>query len=562
VQHALEAGLDVVFQSSYEQHRPYWEAFRRGLIADSVIDSAVARVLRVKLSLGLFEHPYVVPESAAFWNGNPMHRALALEAERAAIVLLKNAGSLPLPRSIPSLAVIGPDAVEARMGGYSGPGNSPVSILAGIRAKVGPGVMVRYAPGPGRESPAFVTVPSVGLRSDSGPGLRVEIFDNQMLEGMPRIVRRDPELDVTWTLAGPGPGIDRDWYSVRWTGSLLVPAGGVRRLGVVGSDGWRLWVDGRLLIDAWEKRSAGARLAGVRLAPGSTHALRLEFHETTGNAHLRLVWDAGVPDDWRARVDSAVRLARASAAAIVVAGIEEGEFRDRAFLGLPGHQEELIHAVAATGTPVVVVLVGGSAVTMPWLERVAAVIDAWYPGEAGGEAVADVLFGDADPGGRLPITFPIAEGQLPLVYDHKPTGRGDDYRDLTGQPLFPFGFGLSYTTFAYSGLEIAPAAIGPADSAVVRCVVKNVGSRAGDEVVQLYLRDELASVPRPVLQLEGFQRIRLAPGEERAVTFTVGPEQLRFLDRDLRWVVEPGAIRVLVGASSRDLRLRGALVVR
>jgi beta-glucosidase len=156
------------------------------------------------------------------------------------------------------------------------------------------------------------------------------------------------------------------------------------------------------------------------------------------------VWDAGVDDSWRRSIDSAVSAARASDAAIVVAGLEEGEFRDRAKLGLPGHQEELIDAVAATGKPTVVVVVGGSAVTMPWLGRVAGIVDVWYPGEVGGTAVADVLWGDENPGGRLPITFPVSEGQLPLVYNHKPTGRGDDYMDLTGQPLFPFGFGLSY----------------------------------------------------------------------------------------------------------------------
>jgi beta-glucosidase len=199
---------------------------------------------------------------------------------------------------------------------------------------------------------------------------------------------------------------------------------------------------------------------------------------------------------------------------------------------------------------------------MPWLDRVDGVLDVWYPGEAGGEAVADALFGDVDPGGRLPVTFPIAEGQLPLVYDHKPTGRGDDYLDLTGQPLFPFGFGLSYTEFAYSRITIAPTEIRPGDSVLVRCRVKNVGARSGDEVVQLYLHDELASVPRPVLQLAGFQRVRLAPGEEREVTFRLGPEQLRLLDRDLQWVVEPGTFRILVGGSSRALRLRGVLTVR
>jgi beta-glucosidase len=209
------------------------------------------------------------------------------------------------------------------------------------------------------------------------------------------------------------------------------------------------------------------------------------------------------------------------------------------------------------------VIIGGSAVTMtPWIDRAAAVLDAWYPGEQGGSAVADVLFGDANPGGRLPITFPVSEGQLPLTYDHKPTGRGDDYVDLTGMAAFPFGFGLSYTSFDYSGLAIEPAAIDPAGRAAVRCTVTNTGPRAGDEVVQLYVRDVLASVARPVMALEGFTRVTLLPGQSQELRFTLGPQELRLLDRDLKWIVEPGAFRVMIGASSKDIRLRGELTVR
>lgn len=376
-------------------------------------------------------------------------------------------------------------------------------------------------------------------------------------------LRTDPRIDFLWTLSSPGRGIPLDWYSARWTGTLTAPPGGVRRLGIEGNDGFRLWLDGRLLIDNWTKRSSGAVLAEVSLAPGRGYDLRVEYFETTGNVRLRLVWDAGVPGDWRGAIDSAVAIARASDAAIVVAGIEEGEFRDRARLGLPGHQETLMQAVAATGTPVVVVLIGGSAITMSsWLDCVTAVLHAWYAGEEGGHAVADVLLGDYNPAGRLPITFPIAEGQLPLVYNHKPTGRGDDYLDLTGHPLFPFGFGLSYTTFGYSDLAIEPAAIGGRDSVTVRFRVRNTGTRAGDEVVQLYLRDLLASVSRPVLMLAGFQRIHLEPGQEREIRLVLGPERLEMLDASMRRVVEPGAFRVLIGASSRDIRLRGDFTVR
>ena len=565
---ALGAGLDVIFQSTYEQHRPYLDAFARGLIADSVIDAAVARVLGVKFALGLFEQPYVDPDAAARASGTAEHRTLARATARASLVLLRNErGVLPLSRSLASIAVIGTDAVEARLGGYSGPGTERVSILAGMREALRSTVTVRYAPGPGRVAPQHAVVPAGQLRWDSAghraAGLRAEYFANPWFDGAPRLVRTDPTVDFGWTLNSPGPGIPFDWYSARWRGTLVVPATGARRLGIEGNDGYRLYLDGSLLIDHWKKQSYGTRLVDVALAPGTAHDLRLEYFETTGNARLKLVWDAGMPRDGLQQIDSAVSLARRSDVAVVVAGIEEGEFRDRAFLGLPGHQEALIRALGATGKPIVVVLIGGSAITMSaWLDEVDAVIAAWYPGEEGGRAVADVLFGAADPGGRLPITFPMAEGQLPLTYNHKPTGRGDDYVDLTGHPLFPFGFGVSYTTFAYSGLAIDPAAIPPGGTAVVRCRVRNTGTRAGDEVVQLYVKDELASVARPVMELRGFTRVHLAPGEEREVTFRLGPEELEMLDRDLRRVVEPGSFRILVGSSSRDIRLRGTLEVQ
>jgi beta-glucosidase len=565
--HALEAGLDVVFQSSWPQHRPYLEAFQRGLIADSVVDAAVARVLRAKFELGLFERPYANPDSAAHWNGHPAHRALAREAARASIVLLRNEGrTLPLRRSMGTLAVIGPDADEARLGGYSGPGNAKVSILQALRDRLGDGA-VRYARGPGRTARVVAVVPQTNLSTtvDGEPvaGLRGEYYDNNRLVGVPRVVRTDARVDFGWTLNAPARGIPFDWYSVRWTGALAVPAEGVRRLGVEGNDGWRLWLDGHLLIDNWRKQSYGTRLADVSLAPGSSHEIRLEYFESTGGARVKLVWDAGVTDDPASAIADAESLVRHSDAAVIVAGTEEGEFRDRARLSLPGHQEALIERVAATGKPVIVVLIGGSAVTMSrWLERVDAVLHAWFPGEEGGNAVADVLLGDYNPAGRLAVTFPVAEGQLPLHYNHKPTGRGDDYVDLTGQPLFPFGFGLSYTTFEYSGLRIEPAEIGPGDSARVRVTVSNVGSRAGDEVVQLYLRDVLASVARPVMELKGFRRLSLAPGESREVTFVIDASLLRMLDRDRRWIVEPGRFRIMVGASSEDIRLRGFLTVR
>ena len=569
---AWEAGLDVVFQSTWEQHRPYLAAFRSGGVADSVLDAAVARVLRAKLELGLFEAPFVDPDSAAAASGDPGHLALAREAARTSLVLLENDGLLPLDPAPARIAVIGTDASQARLGGYSGPGARAVSILDGLREALGVETEVAFAPGPGRSDSTYEVVPSGRLSfvrdGERVAGLRGEYFDNNALEGEPRIVRVDERVDFRWTLSSPGRGIPYDWFSARWTGTLDVPPGTAPRLGVEGNDGYRLWIDDELVVDNWRKRSYGTRFAEDPLEPGRSYAIRLEYFESTGNARLKLVWNAERRPDWRAQVDSAVAAARAADVAIVVAGIEEGEFRDRASLALPGHQETLIRAVAATGTPTVVVIVGGSAVTMSaWLDGVDAVLLAWYPGEQGGPAVAEVLLGRAAPAGRLPITFAISEGQLPLRYNHRPTGRGDDYLDLTGQPLFPFGHGLSYTSFEYTGLAVEPDtidlhALEEGATARVRLRVRNTGDRAGDEVVQLYLRDELASLARPVQQLAGFRRVRLSPGEERAVTFEVGFESLKMLDEEMEWIVEPGGFRVQVGSSSKDIRLRGELVVR
>jgi beta-glucosidase len=565
---AFDAGLDVVFQSQYGDQRPYLAAFQQGQVTQAEMDASVARVLRVKFDLGLFEHPYVDVDTAATANGSTGHRALAREAARASMVLLKNdAHLLPLSKATKSIAVIGGDADEARLGGYSGPGNDKVSVLAGIRAALGSSTDVRFTPGPGRLASALAVVPAEQLSTASNGlavhGLKGEYFDNPRLEGQPRLTRTDARMSFQWTLNSPGRGIPFDWYSVRWTGTITAPSGGVQHIGVEGNDGYRLWLDGTLVIDNWIKQSFGTRSAAVSFTPASTHQIKLEYFEPAGNARVKLVWDAGVVDDSKAKIDAAVAAAKQSDVAVIVAGVEEGEFRDRAKLSLPGRQEELIQAVAATGRPTVVVLIGGSAITMAsWLDRVGAVVDAWYPGEDGGEALADVLFGDVNPAGRLPITFPVFEGQLPLSYDHKPTGRGDDYVDLTGQPLFPFGFGLSYTTFDYSALAIEPAEMSAASTATIRCAVTNTGTRAGDEVVQLYLHDVLASVARPVIELKRFERVHLAPGEKTTLTFTIGPDDLRMLDKNMTWIVEPGTFRILIGASSKDIRLRSDLVVK
>ncbi len=562
---ALAGGLDVIFQTSPDHAALFLPAFLDGRIPPATIDRAVARVLRVKFGLGLFEKPYAAPAGAGPAARLPAHRALALRAARESIVLLKNeAGALPLDRRLGTIAIVGADAGEARLGGYSGPGRDRDSILAGIRREVGAD-RVLHARGCARADTPWVTVPADRLSclrdGVETPGLLGEYFNNVALAGAPALARVEPRVDFQWTLASPDPErLGDDFWSARWTGRLRGPADGTFRIGVDGDDGWRLWLDGELVIDNWRPVSRRAVLAERRFERDRLYDLRLEFRAPTGDARLRLVWEAGAPAGGDAALDEAVALAARSDVVVVVAGIEEGEFRDRASLRLPGRQEELIRRCARTGRPVAVVLVGGSAVTMSaWLDSVPAVLAAWYPGEAGGDAVADVLFGDVSPAGRLPVTFPLAEGQLPLVYNHQPTGRGDDYLDLTGRPLFPFGHGLGYTTFEYDGLVIDRPELRVTDSTTVRCTVRNTGTRVGEEVVQLYLRDELASVARPVMELKGCARVRLAPGQACEVTFPVTPAALAMLDRDLRPVVEPGDVRVMLGASSRDIRLRGRL---
>ncbi|MFT3910475.1 MAG: glycoside hydrolase family 3 C-terminal domain-containing protein [Ferruginibacter sp.] len=334
------------------------------------------------------------------------------------------------------------------------------------------------------------------------------------------------------------------------------------KIGLDGNDGFRLYLDDKLIIDNWQKQTYNTKLANYHFDKDKMYKLKVEFFEPNGNGHIKLIWSAGIKNDWQQKIKEAVAVVSKASVAVIVTGIKEGEFQDRASLSLPGHQEELITAIAATGKPVVVVLTGGSAVTMSaWLNKVSAVVNAWYPGEEGGNAVAEILFGDANPAGRLPITYPISEAQLPLVYNHKPTGRGDDYNNLSGLPLFPFGFGLSYTHFEYSNLHVDKNNISKNDSTSVRFILKNTGKTAGDEVVQLYIRDLLSSVARPVMELKGFQRVHLLPGETKEIVFMITPESLSMLNESLQKVVEPGDFRIMMGASSRDIRLKETLSV-
>ncbi|MDR3094294.1 MAG: glycoside hydrolase family 3 C-terminal domain-containing protein [Bacteroidales bacterium] len=560
---AINNGLDVIFQVDYDEHIPFLNAFRDGMVSQAAIDNAVRRVLRAKFRLGLFENPYVDPEEAVQWNGTAQHRQLSLDAARKSIVLLKNDHTLPLSKSVRNIAVIGEDAAEARLGGYCGPGINKVSILQAIEKKMGATARIHHAPGCQRIHPEHVIVPSDHLSYNGKKGLQGEYFSNIRWEGTPAMVRIDDRIQFRWTLFSPHPDLlDFDWYSARWTGKLTAPVSGRYEIGIEGNDGYTLYIDGKPLIERIPKVSYRKTTVPFTFEKGKSYDIRVDFYENTHNGRINLVWNVGCESE-DSSIREAVEAARRSDVAIVAVGIEEGEFRDRAMIHLPGRQEELILRVAATGVPTVVVIVGGSAVTMEsWFDRVPAIVDAWYLGDEGGTAVGDILFGDCNPSGKLPVTFPITVAQLPLTYRHLPTGRSDEYVNLTGEPLFAFGHGLSYTTFEYSQLSVSPEAIRPDGKATVTCRIKNTGAVKGEEVAQLYLHDQIADVAVPTTKLCGFQRIELAPGEEKTVRFMLDSSALEHLNVNMQRVVEPGQFRVTIGSSSKDIRLRGFLEVK
>jgi beta-glucosidase len=562
---AIEAGLDVELPDIYLYGDPLVKGVKDGLVSESTIDTAASRVLAAKFRLGLFENPNVDPRAAARINGSDEHRLLAYRAAREAIVLLKNENDvLPLKKSLKALAVIGPEADAVNLGGYSGFGMKVVTPLEGIRSRVSKTTAVMYVEGCKLNGSALPPVPSANLVPADGRqgehGLKGEYFNNRDLAGKPALVRIDKQVDFDWVSGSPAPEIHPDHFSVRWTGTLVAPETGPCQLSVTTDDGVRLSIDGKTLIDSWRNRGPSTDIISLRLQAGKKYAIQMEYYENTGGATASLGWEFNADADKQFK--AAVEAARTSDAALVFVGINEGEAKDRSNLDLPGAQEDLIKAVAGTGVPTVVVLVNGSAVTMSrWINNVSAIVEEWYGGEEGGNAIADVLFGDYNPGAKLPITFPQSVGQVPLYYNHKPTGRGDDYVDLSGKPQFPFGFGLSYTRFEYSNLKISPSSIATDGAVKVEADVKNVGGKKGDEVVQLYIHDGVRSVTRPVKELKGFQRVTLDPQESRTVSFSLGQEDLSLLDKHLNFVVDPGSVDVLIGSSSEDIRLRGTFEI-
>ena len=564
---AVNNGLDVLFQTAQEHYKLFIPPFLNGQINQERLDDAVSRVLRAKFELGLFETPYLDIKATESANFEAAHKKIALEAALESVVLLQNKNALlPISTATESIALIGTDATEARLGGYSGPGTKKVSILDGMLQKYGANKIITAA-GPGRDSKSWNIIPSKYLWTTQGnqtlEGLTAQYFNGIEFGNYPTLQRIDKTINFHWTISTPDQAINPEFFCAKWTGNIKAPKTGTYKIGLSGNDGFKLYINNQLIINNWDKQSFHTSLVDYSFSAGNNYPIRVEFKEPNGNSTIKLIWNVDVVNTVEEKITEAVAVAQKSKVAVVVVGLEEGEFRDRASLQLPGEQEQLIQKVAATGTPTVVVIVGGSAVTMGnWIDKVSSIVDVWYPGEEGGHAVAAVLSGVYNPGGKLPITFPISEAQLPLVYNHKPTGRGDDYENLTGLPLFPFGYGLSYTTFEYSNLIIEKPIAKKGDPINISFVVTNTGKLAGDEVAQLYLRDQIASVARPVQALKGFERIHLAPGASKTIKLTLHPEDFEMLNEKMETVIEPGDFTIMIGSSSRDIRLKKTVTLQ
>lgn len=592
---AVKNGTELNCGNTYAQWLPV--AVRKGLLTEAEVDDAVTRLFASRMRLGMFDPPEQVrwaqiPTSA---NQSPEHDALARKVAQKSMVLLKNDGVLPLSKQLRRVAVIGPTADDtmALLGNYYGTPAAPVTLLQGIREAL-PQAEVLYARGAdlveGREDPAanpLIEPQYLRPAADSSErGLRGEYFRNRELSGAPTLVRVDPQIGFSWDRGsptdnlmargevGPGQDIPADNFSVRWSGQLLPPVSGTYQLEAAANDGVRLYLDGKLLLDHWsDNERLRAHSASVELQAGRAYDLKLEYYDNERDAGVRLAWN--LPGA-KPPFEQALEAARQADAVIFVGGLTgdvEGEEMtvnypgfaggDRTDTRLPATQQKLLEALHATGKPVVLVLTTGSALAVDWAKQhLPAILVAWYPGQRGGNAVADVLFGDANPAGRLPVTFYKADEQLPAFDDYAMRGR--TYRYFDGEPLYPFGHGLSYTRFAYSGLRLDRSSAGPKQQVRVSVKVKNTGQRAGDEVVQLYLHPLEPQRDRARKELRGFQRVTLQPGEEREVSFAFTPEaDLRHYDEQRKaYAVDAGDYEVQLGASSADIRLRQRIKVR
>jgi beta-glucosidase len=563
---AIKRGCDLDCGNEY---RALASAIKQGILTEKELDLSVKRLFMARMKLGMFDPPEMVKWAKIPYsvNDSPQNARLAEDAARKSIVLLKNAnGVLPLRKNLKTVAVIGPNAndTDVLLGNYNGTPSNPVTPLAGIRAKLsgaklggaqlGQPVNVIYASGCGVAEgliayepvpdSVFTTIVSGQQRS----GVTVEFFNSLQNASKPVRTEVNSNIKAAWGNSAPYPELINNQFAVRWTSRITVAETGEYALRAAGGVG-RLTLDGRQFGGM-----SGMTPQFIALEAGKSYPIAFEMASRSGGMNVELQWSIKGRD----YVAEAVAAARKADVAILFLGLSprlEGEEMrvqvkgfsggDRLTIDLPAVQEDLMRAVVATGTPTVLVLLNGSAVAVNWADaHIPAILEAWYPGQAAGTAIADVIFGDYNPSGRLPVTFYKSIDQLPPFEDYSMKER--TYKYFTGSPLYPFGHGLSYTTFAYSKLDI-PKSVKAGDRVNVSVTVTNTGNRAGDEVVQVYITDKEASAPVPIRKLVGFRRISLKAGASQKVSFTIDPRELSLITNDTRRVIEPGVFIISAG---------------
>lgn len=546
----LECGDDVFYEPLLNAHRQY-------MVTDADIDSAAYRVLRARMHLGLFDsgknNPYTRISPSVI--GSPEHQQVALDAARQCIVLLKNEKKmLPLnPKKLKSIAVVGINAGNCEFGDYSGlPVIAPISVLQGIKDRVGDEVKVVYAPWKSAVDGMEL------IQGASFPeGLKAEYFDNTRLQGTPK-VRREEWINFEPGNQAPDPFLPKSPLSVRWTGKLRPTVTGQYTFSFTSDDGCRLSIDDKLLIDAWAGHAVRTDTVAIHLEAGKDYQLKAEYYDNRDYAVAKLQWR--VPQVGKmTRLDlygEAGKAVRQCETVVAVLGINksiEREGQDRYDIQLPADQREFLQEIYKVNPNIVVVLVAGSSLAINWMdEHVPAIVNAWYPGESGGKAVAEVLFGDYNPGGRLPLTYYKSLDELPAFDDYDIT-KGRTYQYFRGDVLYPFGYGLSYTSFKYSDLQVTDEA----EELSVTFRLKNTGRYAGDEVAQVYVKLPARDEVMPLKELKGFQRVSLNSGESRKVTIKLRKDLLRYWDEEKEAFVHPtGEYTIMVGSSSEDIRLQ------
>ncbi|MDR3219645.1 MAG: glycoside hydrolase family 3 C-terminal domain-containing protein [Dysgonamonadaceae bacterium] len=560
---AINAGLDMQFYDfSYDVfQKAVVEAVKDGSIPKEKIDRAVAAVLRIKFELGLFEHPYTDVSLVEKVFHSPEHKALALEAGRKSIILLKNENNtLPLRKNIQKITLVGNLANLSSIGGYSPKRARGTTVLDALKKHYGNDVQINYIKTD--ISDKLKDLSPETLSNTSNPaiqGLYGEYFNNIEMQGKPAYTSIDENFSYSWHNLSPAPGVNIDNFSVRWTGYLTAPVSGLYEFNLVSDDYAKLYLNDKLFIDNWgEKKSGNGKSNTVSLTGGTKVPIKIEFADLDENASLALKWrivEAANDGSFHNKITEA---AAASDVTILVLGEtdqEVGEGKDRQNLNMNTMDIEMLKAASRGGKPVVSVLLNGRPLVFtPVVDNSAAILEAWFPGESGGDAIVDVLSGAYNPSGRLTISIPKYQGPMPVYYSKKPSSQRR-YTDGNGEALYAFGHGLSYAVFEYANLQITPANPSRKENITVTLDVKNTGTVDGVETVQLYVRDVLGSVTTPVKALKGFSQVYLKAGETKQVKIIVTPEEhLWLINQDMKRVVEPGDFEFMIGSSSSDIK--------